>query len=398
MAGYKATNTITLWKQHQCAACASHYRYLFTRSLTGQGATAEKAQEALTKTIQKSLESDVDFQPCPNCGTYQPDMTAQRERSRLFWHFLLTPVIGAILIIIGAVGGAPPQTMLWVTTAFAALMAAWLYLLEARNPNADLRANQNTAQKAINAGKLVLDQAQAGFEPGRTTHRGISPAVLGTLALAVVIMPCAELVRGLGGWPVNPDLHFPVMGPGDTSRLQMPETINSVKGIWNGDASVQVANPKDLPAGDQRFTASTNKGSWGGTIRVKSSEKNSRSTPYVDITAPANPALAGKTVELKTKVVVTYPKMLGSGYSDSRSTFERSVSVKLAPPGAGATYKTMWGVTLSAGILLITVLGILTWRAVGGTSRNTQSRLIPIEQPPAPAPPPNLPPAPPAQA
>ncbi|MBS0660384.1 MAG: hypothetical protein JSR82_19350 [Verrucomicrobia bacterium] len=398
MAGYKATQTITLWKQHQCVACASHYRYLFTRSLTGQGGTAEKAQEALTQTIQKALESDVDFQPCPNCGTYQPDMTAQRERSRLFWHFLLTPIVGTILIIMGAAGGVRPDTMVWVTTAFAALMAAWLYLLESRNPNADLRANQNTAQKAINAGKLVLDQAQAGYEPGRTNHGGISPTVLGALALAVIVMPAAKLIRGLGGWPLNPTLHFPVIGPGDTSRLEMESGFQSVKGIWTGDASVQVANPKDLPPGDSRFAASTNKGSWGGTIRVKSSEKNSSRTPYVDITAPNNPALAGKTIELKTKVVATYPKMLGSGYTDSRSTFERAVTVKLAPPGAGATYKTIWGTTLSVGILIITVVGILTWRAVGARSRNTQTRLIPTEQPAASAPPPNLPPAPPAQA
>lgn len=394
MAGYTAKNSISLWKQHQCVACSSHYRYLFKRDLSGQGATAEAAQEALGKAIQNSLATDVDFQPCPNCGTYQPDMTAQRERKRLFWLYLVTPIVGAILIIIGASGGVRPDIMLWVTTGFAALMAAWLYLLEARNPNADLRANQNTAQKAITAGKLILDRGNPGYEPGRVGHRGMSPAMLGVLAMGLIVMPCAELIRGLGGWPINPELHFPVIGPGDTARIQMTSGISSVKGYWNGDATVQVVNPNALPPGDARlFTAASRKSTWGGTIRVKSSEKNSSSTPWIDLTVPAAPALAGKTVELKTKVVATYPKMLGSGYSDTRSTFERAISVKLAPPGAGGTYKTIWGTTLSAGILLITVLGILAWRKAGKDSRNTQSQLIPLEQPQQTAPPPQMPPA-----
>lgn len=385
MAGYRASQTITVWKQHECVACTSRYRYLFERKLQGQGGTAQAAEENLGKVIQNALANDVDYQPCPQCGTYQPDMTAQRERSRLFWLFLTTPIVGLILIIIGASGGGPPSTMLWVTTAFAAAMAAWFYLLETKNPNADLRGNQNKAQKGINAGKLILDQAKPGFEPGRhPTGGGMNTTTLGLLAAAVVIMPCAELIRTAGGWPLNPDFHWPVVGPGDTTRIEGFGSVASLKGHWAGKPTVTVLNASEIGSSTP-FTAASRAASWGNNISFKSSEKASTARPWVDITVPNEPALAGKSVQLKTMVAVTFPRLMTStSFSTGYSSFERTAILVLAPPGAGSKYATIWGTTLTLGILIITTLAVLAWRAAKKASRNTQTQLIPLQpNPPA---------------
>lgn len=382
MAGFKATNKVSCWKQHQCSACSSLYRYQFERSLEGSGRTAEAAQEALAKTVQKSLETEVDFQPCPQCGTYQPDMTAQRQRSRLVWIWGATPTVGFIMICLGYFGGVRPDQMLWAVTIFGALMAAAIYFLESRNPNADLRANLLTAQKAITAGKLALDESKSGYEPGRApTGLGMSVPFMAMLGIGVALLPAAELFRGLRGWPSNPELHFPVVGPGDSARLDMLGKVQSVKGLWAADASVQVLNPNALPPGAARqFTVSSLKQTWGGSISVKSSQKNSGSTPFADLKVPTEASLAGKSVDLLVKLKTTYPKMMvsGSSFMTENTPFERKVTVKLADPGAGSTYKSLWVSLLSIGVLLITAVGFLAWRGEAAASRNTQTKLLPI--------------------
>ncbi len=374
---YKATQKVSCWKQHRCAQCGSLFRYAFGRTLVGQGATAEQASKNLESVTTKALATDSDLHPCPQCGMIQPDMSAQSKRRSLLWILLATLVLGFLLVILGASGATPPSNTAWILALFGLLMAAATYFVLGRNPNADPRANLAKAAAAVTNGRLAVDEVRNQAEASRSrVGSAVGLGLLVTLGVSVVALPLAELMRATSGWPVNPDFHFPVVGPGDTARFSFAGSITAVKSTWNGIGRVQVANGLELPleaAAGFRVTSHTE--TWGSTIRVKSSEKNNSVTPYVDVEVPNLPALAGKQVRLKLSLRTNFPSMEsgGSSWRERTQDFAGDTTLVLASPGAGKTYETLWYFGTIVGVLGISTVAFLARRNLAqllGTTLN----------------------------
>ncbi len=385
---YTATKKVSCWKQHRCGQCGSLFRYAFERTIKGQAGNAAQASINLEAAIVKSLEKETDIHPCPQCGTVQPDMTAQSKRRSLFWVLLITLIVGLILFVLGASGGVPANQIAWVLACFGLIMAGTTYLILARNPNADPRANLAKAATAMAKGKLALDEVQHAADPTRSAPgAGVGVVTLVALAFAVCAIPFAEVARVVSGWPLNPEFHFPVIGPGDSATLTFPGSMTTVKSNWNGIGSLRLGNANELPAGAQAaFRVSSHTGTWGSTISVKSREKNSGVTPWIEVHVPDMPELAGKRVDLSLSLRTNFPTMNsgGTGWSEVTKDFKRDTSVQLASAGAGRMYEAIWYFGTLVGLLIICAIVFLSRR---GFASALGTSLHQILMPAAPTPP-----------
>src|SRR5262245_11591348 len=97
---YTQTIPVSVWKEHPCAGCGTVYRYLFTRTMTGEGSTPKKAIAAAEAAVAHAIEHEVDLQPCPGCGLYQPDMVATQRYRRHGWALLAGLPIPILLFIL----------------------------------------------------------------------------------------------------------------------------------------------------------------------------------------------------------------------------------------------------------------------------------------------------------
>ena len=78
---YTCTINVRCWKQHTCVACGGQFSYLFLRKVTGTAGSPAASQATAGRNVKKRMDSDVDSQPCPACGIYQPDMIGQRRNT-----------------------------------------------------------------------------------------------------------------------------------------------------------------------------------------------------------------------------------------------------------------------------------------------------------------------------
>jgi hypothetical protein len=141
-------------------------------------------------------------------------------------------------------------------------------------------------------------------------------------------------------------------------------------------------------------SAKTNDNTWSGTINVKSSEKNSNSTPWVEVPIPADPDLAGKKVTCDIALAVEYPAMSGSSsYTNHHSTMQRKVDVTLAPVArAGGQYNDWWWLW-SVGAMGVVLVGsrLLIGSAKGLARKANPTRcMVPAGAGAGAAPPPPL--------
>jgi hypothetical protein len=358
---YTATIQARCFKEHTCVGCGAVYTYELYRKITGTAGNAQKAQENAAKNAARAMEREVDPEPCPTCGLVQPDMVGQRRAKRLrplFWCALIAFVVVLILRVSFAVQG---NVAVWVATAACAVAALLIWRVDLENPNRDPEGNRAKATERVTSGKVMHRPGRVGAGAGGAaamTRFPRSPihmlALLMTLA-AIGMAASPELLRSSKGWPLNSETYPPVAGPGDQVRVYMNDKITSVKGYWKGDARAMI---RDGEAGKPyTVSAKTNQNDWGSSISAKSSEKDTSSTPWVEVPIPNEPALAGKTVACDVLLRVIYPHLTGgSTFVSTPAQMERKLSVRLAPAAsAGASYNDWWwaGSVGGMGLLLI---------------------------------------------
>jgi hypothetical protein len=134
-------------------------------------------------------------------------------------------------------------------------------------------------------------------------------------------------------------------------------------------------------------SATTNENNWGQTISAKSSEKNSGSTPWVAVSLPDDPSLAGKAVTCDIALDVAFPEATGSSNFQTVSRkMGRQVTMQLAQtPGAGASYNDWWWEGTVGGLVLLLACAL----ALVGTARGLQRKAHPtrlLSPPPSPTP------------
>ena len=93
---------IRRWKAHCCVACDCRYAYWLVRKLAFGGSTPERATEKAHAAAEQAMAHEVDRQPCPTCGRYQPDMIAARRRklhvSLLVVTMLATSIVAGLYL------------------------------------------------------------------------------------------------------------------------------------------------------------------------------------------------------------------------------------------------------------------------------------------------------------
>ena len=97
---YTSTIEINVWKEHTCVGCGGAFRYLFKRKKSGSGGTPAAAQANARKAVVNALAHEIDMQPCPGCGLYQPDMIGAARSRRHWWAFAATLLALLVLLIL----------------------------------------------------------------------------------------------------------------------------------------------------------------------------------------------------------------------------------------------------------------------------------------------------------
>lgn len=362
MAGYTASLTGKVWKQHTCVACGCAYRYVLSRAVQGRGQTAEAAQAAARSNVSSVLTRAVDVQPCPECGVVQPDMVGQTKAAH---HATLTGVaIVALLVCLGVwlLWDRYVTWLPWLGGGLGLLLTALHVGGVARSPNADLDANRDRARQAAAAGTLAVDQSGRVGAPravpgGLTVPQTIALAALVAGALAV---PAPEMVRLLGRWPINPNCYPPVAGPGDTVRLSFPQfIIYAINSTWRANPTVRVANAAELGLENRPLPARSNDDTWGNTLSGKRSAQSSKPTLWLDVDIPAAPSLARRSLDLDMRLDVSYPQGMGNTFSNSRARFSPKAHLQLGPARAGHIYRALLLLGSLGGALLVIFAGFV---------------------------------------
>jgi hypothetical protein len=368
-------------KEHTCVCCGAVYAYPMARKVQGTAANAAQSAANAEAAVGKTLAREVDPEPCPTCGVLQPDMIGQRRARGLRWVFWLALVAFLLLIILCAAYVVPMHTAVRVGAALCAVAAVVLILIDLRDPNRNAEMNRQTAAGRVASGvvrhtpgKFVAGARELACFPRSVGHK---LALVGLLA-AVGLAAMPEVVRSSRGWPVNEDCYPPVVGPGDEARVYMTDKIQSVKGYWRGKPKAvarDAETKRETPLG-----AATNQNDWGSSISAKSSQKNTSSSPWVAVTMPAGPAVAGKAVDCAIDLNVEYPAMSGSStFSTQRAHFSRTVPVRVAAdPMAGAAYAGWWwkGTAGAMGVVLV-LAQMLIWAAKRLEARAVPARVLP---------------------
>jgi hypothetical protein len=360
---YTQTIEFSVWKEHACAGCGTVFRYLFKRKMSGQGATPEKAAKAAEKAVQRALEHQVDMHPCPGCGLYQPDMIAARRSARHWWTFAVYLPVCVLLFILVLTDVISLTTAALLSAALAVPVVLAHAFIDLLNPNRDLDANRRLGKRLAKQGDLwvtgELEEREA--EPvgaGINAGHFACYALLGAAVLCFLLPVGLRLVAGMRG---NANFHPEIAGPGDTPYLYFTDRITSVKGLWSGSPRVTVLNAADL-GGLAAISATANNDNWGNTISVSSkSPTTSTKTLWARLQLPADGRLAGKDVQVRIDMPVTYPQVVGDKRWEPRTqNFSHTATLRLSSAGAGGVFQgAFWLGFLGGNLLLFLAGGLL---------------------------------------
>jgi hypothetical protein len=365
MTRYSSTIEVRCWKEHICVNCGGSFAYLLVRKVTGPAednptqATNEARACAVT-----AIKTEVDSQPCPTCGLYQPDMIgAQRARWHK-WIFSGTLCYLALLLIMHGCRGLTAETVIWLAAVGCAVTIVAHVLVDWDNANSDLQANMRRARCMLETGRMQaghpgnadLSRPELRAATWSSDHRRAYVLIIAALGLLTV----SELVRSERSWPINADWHPPVAGPGDETYIYLPDSINSVNGYWSGTAAVSasiVGNPNEGSFPVKALTSTT---TWGKSISVKG-RNSSSSRLWVSVRLPERPDLVGKRLLLTINLDVTYPADIGMIFSNERRSFNRTAELQLSSANAGRQYNSLWwlGIVGGGGLLLTMSLRLI---------------------------------------
>jgi hypothetical protein len=371
---YTATLQVQCWKEHQCVGCDSRYRYRLSRKVSGTGPSESAAARNAQKAAVKTIERDVDTQPCPVCGYCQPDMIGVIRARRHWYVFWISLVCLLVPLILGLARVVPLPIVAWLTAGLGAACFLAHQFVAQYNPNRNLDANQQEGVNKLESGQLQLvskgEQVEEGPVPGASLGGPTRLALLCVL-VGVVAVTVPEVLRLTNGWPVNANQSPPVAGPGDKVTFYFPVSRSSVKGYWSGSAQAQVRDANNLGLANTSLQPTSHTSNWGNNIQAKSSEKNSSFTPWVELTIPNKPELAGQTLTFDLSLQLLYPLAMGNQFNNMHDEIKHSATVALASPLSGQTYiKTWWLAALSC---LVLTLGGGICLAVQGSRMRQQA-------------------------
>jgi hypothetical protein len=256
-------------------------------------------------------------------------------------------VLTAVLGVCGWANGAPE----WATTLTAAAVAVLALLAQSAllfwDPNRKPEANRVRAKGLCRKGELERLRGEtpdlAKEELPRPRLGLLHAFALCGMALGILPFVSAELVRLALGWPLNRDWYPAVVGPRDESRFYFPETIYSVRGLWDGrDPAAELLNAPEVGLAPERLEATTHHDRWGDRINSKQEERWGSARTWVDVRIPDAPPLGGKNLRMRIDLTATYPADRGTQFVNEEQAFTQTAIVRLADtPRAGIVYASL---------------------------------------------------------
>ncbi len=381
----KAKHTVSIpvtgWKEHTCRFCGQPYAYELKRTAHGNGATPGEAGASAQKEAEKLRATAVEMQPCPGCGHYQPDMIAARQTLRHWWVLIAAFVLALGALLLFGRDALPTSTLVRLVAALCTAVGLAHGLFEWKDPNGNPAHNRELAQSRLAQGRLHAAPTTSTLSTPRDLRLRQSPlrrAAAACLLTAVMLAPLPELQRLARHWPCNPDVYPSVAGPGDTVRLYLAESLESVQGYWRGTPRVGLTIPdqRDTP----RFLeATTNNNTWGHSISAKDSEKSKSFTPWVEFTLPDDgDAAAARKVRCTIALAVAYPLLTDSdSFVVTTRNLTREAVLELAPPKSGQRYlRWWWSGSVPALALLLAAGGLLLGQAARLRQLATPTRML----------------------
>jgi hypothetical protein len=337
------------------------YRYLFKRKISAEANSPEAAERAAEKKLVHALEQEVDMQPCPGCGLYQPDMIASQRASRHWLTFWAGTPVYALILILVLTDVFSMTTGAVLAGVFAILFLAIHFFVDLNNPNSNLDANRRLGMRRAKDGDIwVAREDTAETRTSRPISNGlfaghwICYAMLAAAVLAFFLPMVARLLLGMKG---NAGLYPEVVGPGDTPYIYFNERTSSVKKLWSGQPRVTVLNAAEVGV-PVTVGATSNNDNWGNSISVKSSEKNSSFTPWARLQFPADANLAGKKLDLRVDMTLTYPSLAGgNSWQPQTKALSHTMTVHLSSARAGGTFKGSFWLGFVGGMGLLFLAG-----------------------------------------
>lgn len=166
---YLADARASIFKVVTCARCRHGYNYEMVRSEPGGGPDDTRARATAQSALRLALAKGCDPVPCPECGTYQPDMVRQLQnghRSELFAVGALLLVVAVVMLAAGLFGWIGRGWLTWAmlsATGFtgAGLIAVKSYLGSRYNPNAqpDVERRKQIGRQRVAAAERAARQA-----------------------------------------------------------------------------------------------------------------------------------------------------------------------------------------------------------------------------------------------
>ena len=389
-AKYTVSFPVRGWKEHTCRFCGTPYTYELKRTARGNGSTPGEAGSAAQKNAEKIKATAVEMQPCPSCGHYQPDMIAARQSLRHRWVLIAAFVLALVSLLLFGEDVLATATLIWLVSVLCTAVALAHWIFDWEDPNANPARNRELAQTRLAQGIL----RSGGTVPAPDTRLGpqlrqspLRRAAAACLLAAIVLAPLPELQRLARHWPCNPDVFPSVAGPGDTVRIYMDESLESVQGYWRGTTKVRLGILGERET--QRFpSATTNNNTWGHSISAKQTEKSKSFTPWVEFTLPSDDAFAAaRSLSCEITLSVSYPHLTDSdSFTVETQGLSRTVALELAPPQSGQRYlRWWWSGSVLAMALLLAAGGLLLAYVAWLRRQATPTRMLQPEQAGTPA-------------
>jgi hypothetical protein len=304
--------------------------YRVRREITVQekARSEETAAKAATKRIHRQLATEPNDVACPDCGQYQPDLVGHRQAGA---HGLATlcSVAAVVAVAVGAsLFGIPNGRTGTLLAGVAVLSAVAHIILGNRNPNAHPADNRVRSRKMEDEGELDVtrggDREQVRAPVGPFTRLHILGVAGVLLAIGGLLVPAAGRER-----PADAVAAIRA-APGETLELAFSDTVEVVNGLWRGAPKVTVQNPQDFGNRPPVIVAISNDASWPATVKIEAGRDRIRPQLWAKIAIPDEDRLAGKTLELKVDLEVSYPGLDNKIVRDRRTNVWKDVNVKVS--------------------------------------------------------------------
>jgi hypothetical protein len=380
---YQSTLSGRARKRITCSACGCVYDATIERSAAATGGLQAIAQERAARQLVQRLRTSADARPCPSCGLVPAEVVARRTEYIHGGVWLGIAAAGAAVAGIGIAGFIPFQTAAVAVCAVSILGVVIHLAIAAANPNRRRLANLEKAQTDVATGKVDVVRPGgpgSGYEPRSWTKRHTLGILLAAVAPLALIVPAQ--VRTTVELPSNPKLRPEVVATGTRFTANLPPpAFQSVGGRWSATPTVELLNAEALKAA-ATLPARSRSAPFGEKLEVTKDQGNyPPSDLFVEVTLPDDPALDGKTLQLRATLNVVYPVRTGkASYEQKVTTLSREFPVVLATKADYQKfYAIVAGAIFVAGIGSIVGGSLLAWGIASLKKQGIPSELVGLE-------------------